>query len=541
MHGNNTLTFQIQGLNNAFPYSVTQTVIASEDVPLSATLALFPSEPQLTCANAFCAQPINLLNGNTWITQHDYSLPGLGGGITLDRTWNSLWSNNARQTLPISGMFGDSWRSTYEEYLLVSTSNFLTYYTASGDHWFFNYNSATQTYTVVSPPDQRASISYISGTGQYLLTLKTGETRLFNAGGSLVSLTDRNGNTTTLTYDTSYRLTQVKDAANRTVTFNYANSSFPNLVTTAQDSTGTIATYTYLSGLLSNVTYPDGSQFNFAYDSNNLILGVTDAQNKVIESHTYDSNRRGLTSSRANGVEAVSVSYPAAGTTTVTDSAANTTTYGYTSAQAAKYVNAVTGPACSSCYPQTTSTYAYDASGNRTSMVDGNGNTTTYTADGNGNQTSISTTLANGQVATTQWTYNNFAEVLTATDPLGNVTTNSYDPKGPADRHDPVARWRHHACQRHHLHLQHQWHPQNRQRPAQPHFHAGLLPNRPAPDFHRCQQQSHNLHLRRPWQPTEHTGSGERRHQADQVHVRFKEPPHLHHVSRPDRLGYVPL
>lgn len=425
--GNNALQFPIQGLN-LYTYPATPTVTVSWDVTLSASVTLLPGESQLTCPTAFCGKPINLLNGNTWITQHDYSLPGLGGGIALDRTWNSLWPK-ARNSLPLSGMFGDSWRSTYEEYVLVS-GNFATYYTATGDNWSFIYSSASQAYIVFNPPDQHATIAFNSTTNQYLLTLKSGDTRVFSGAGNLVSLLDRNNNTTTLTYDTSNRITQVKDAANRTVTFNYGNPSFPNLVTTAQDATGTIATYTYLSSLLSNVTYPDGSQFNFTYGTNNLILSVTDAQSRVIESHTYDSNRRGLTSSRANGVDSVTVSYPAEGTTTVTDSASNTTTYGYTFAQAGRYVSAVAGPACASCYPQTTSSYGYDANGNRTSTVDGNGNTITYTTDANSNQTSMSTTLANGQIATWHWTYNNFAEVLTTTDPLGNVTTNFYDPKG---------------------------------------------------------------------------------------------------------------
>ena len=40
-----------------------------------------------------------------------------------------------------------------------------------------------------------------------------------------------------------------------------------------------------------------------------LITAVTDSNGKILESHTYDGLGRGLTSSRANGVEAVSVTY----------------------------------------------------------------------------------------------------------------------------------------------------------------------------------------------------------------------------------------
>jgi RHS repeat-associated protein len=43
---------------------------------------------------------------------------------------------------------------------------------------------------------------------------------------------------------------------------------------------------------------------------------------------------------------------------------------------------------------------------------------------------SVSVPLGNGTNAVTSYTYNNFGEVLTTTDPLGNVTTNTYDTYG---------------------------------------------------------------------------------------------------------------
>jgi YD repeat-containing protein len=60
---------------------------------------------------------------------------------------------------------------------------------------------------------------------------------------------------------------------------------------------------------LSQVTQQDSSTLTFAYDSQSRITSVTDANGKVIESHTYDSESRGLTSSKAGGVEAVTVTY----------------------------------------------------------------------------------------------------------------------------------------------------------------------------------------------------------------------------------------
>jgi YD repeat-containing protein len=107
----------------------------------------------------------------------------------------------------------------------------------------------------------------------------------------------------------------VTAAAGRTLTFNYANSTFPRLCTSIADSVGTVATYDYdSSGRLTQVQYAGGSESNFSYDSNDLILSVTDPLRKTIEAQTYDSQQRGLTSQRAkdssgNPVEQVTVEY----------------------------------------------------------------------------------------------------------------------------------------------------------------------------------------------------------------------------------------
>ncbi|MGE5052921.1 MAG: RHS repeat-associated core domain-containing protein [Acidobacteriota bacterium] len=252
---------------------------------------------------------------------------------------------------------------------------------------------------------------------------------MFNNSGYLISIADRNGNATGVTYDSSNRITQVTDAASRSVTFTYAGSSLQ--ANTVQDSTGTIASYTYDgSQRLTRVTYPDGSQYNFAYDANYLLTGVTDAQGKTLETHTYDSSRRGLISARANNVEKVTVSYPSNTSTTLTDSLGNTTTFSYAFYGGAKFVTSVVGPTCSSCGAKTSNASTFDQSGNLITKTDANGNITTYTYDANGNVISRSTPVGDGSTQTWSYTYNSFGEVLTTTDPLNHVTTNAYDALG---------------------------------------------------------------------------------------------------------------
>ena len=70
-------------------------------------------------------------------------------------------------------------------------------------------------------------------------------------------------------------------------------------------------TYNYdPQGRLIKVTRPDNPFTTFEYDGNSLISAVKDTDGKLLEGHTYDSLGRGLTSTRANGVDAITVSYP---------------------------------------------------------------------------------------------------------------------------------------------------------------------------------------------------------------------------------------
>jgi len=53
-----------------------------------------------------------------------------------------------------------------------------------------------------------------------------------------------------------------------------------------------------------------------------------------------------------------------------------------------------------------------------------------YTYDSNNNLLSESVQVDATATATTSYTYNSFGEVLTMMDPLGNVSTNTYDANG---------------------------------------------------------------------------------------------------------------
>lgn len=368
-------------------------------------------------------QPINLATGDVWTSKTDYSVPGLAGGLSVTRTWNSLWN----QTNPPfnAGMFGDGWTSDFEE-RLQTPGGYIKYWNRSGNSWIFKSDPYSgNTWDVVSPPNQHASIYYNQTTSQYTLSFADGSSKIFNAQGYLTAVSDRNGNQTALQYDANARIMKITAPGGQWIAFTYGNSVFPNLVTSAQDGVGTVATYAYNGTNLTQVVYPDGSQLDYFYDSNNNVTTVTDGLGQVIETHTYDSASRGLTSSRANGVDAITIQYPSSGTTILTDSFGNSTTYSYSTILTGNYLTAIQGPGCDSCGGRNNQTFALDSSGNRQSVTDPNGNIVSYTYDSSGNV--LARTDATG---TWTYTYDSFGEVLTARDPLGNTTTNVYDFRG---------------------------------------------------------------------------------------------------------------
>lgn len=267
--------------------------------------------PEDSNCNASGGLPIHFADGNTDIAGTDLQVPGLGGGLTLVRTWNSVWP-------PIEsawriGLFGPNWRSTYEEQVFAGEDGYMKYSRANGCFWSFGFTGydamQNPTYAPVSPANESATLT--QGTSAWTLTFKNGEVRTFDRiSGYITSIADRNGNTTILTYDSAYRLVSVTDPALRYLYFSYSNPS-TYLVTAVSSDFGLSLTYLYDGlGRLIKVIKPDNTFVSYQYDSNSFITAVLDTDGKILESHTYDPSGRGLTSSRAGGVESITVSYP---------------------------------------------------------------------------------------------------------------------------------------------------------------------------------------------------------------------------------------
>jgi RHS repeat-associated protein len=263
-----------------------------------------------------------------------------------------------------------------------------------------------------------------NGDGSYTVVFKDGRVHQFNASGKLISLADRNANRTLLTYDVNGRLLSVTDAFGRAITVTTNNSG---LVLALGDSLGTIASYAYGgSSELLTVNYPDNSGYRFAYTGvpNGLALAsVTDALGDIIEQHNYDSLGRANSSEVQGGVERHTLNYVSPSETDVTDALGRVTKYFYRSVKGRKTVTGTEG--LCSCGGSQAQTWTYDDQMNVVSHTNALGQAAIYAYDANGNEI-----MGTGVLGSSSFTYNQFGEVLTATDAMGGVTTYAYDAAG---------------------------------------------------------------------------------------------------------------
>ena len=349
--------------------------------------------------------------------------------------WNSLIDSEGATRN--AGLFGDGWRSTYEEQLQTIGGSVVRYWRPNGSSMLFEYEGTNVGYVLISPIQEHALLTMGTGTDNPTIIFPNGDVHTFSSTGELLSIQDRNGHLTSLQYDAYNRLSNVTDPAGRQLIFNYATPT-STVVSSVQDAVGVIAQYTYdgsPSPHLLSVAYADNSSIQFTY-TGNLITQVADGTGAVLETHTYNSAGQGLTSAEAGGVNAVTVQSYASGTTgtSIQDSLGNSSTYTPILQGGRSYIAGISGNGCSTCGGRTTQSFQYDPNGNMLSKTDSLSNTTTFTYDVNGDMLTKSTPVGDGTTQQYSWTYNQFGEVLTSTDPLGHTTTNVYDAAGDPPR-----------------------------------------------------------------------------------------------------------
>ncbi|MEF9388529.1 RHS repeat domain-containing protein [Ralstonia solanacearum species complex bacterium KE056] len=350
----------------------------------------------------------------------------------------------------------------------------------------FIYTKNGTTWTTPGTQDTLQSVTNSSGkvTSWLYTAADTGTVESYDSDGKLQSVRERNGRTTTLTYNTGYLPIKVTAPNGRSVSFAYDTSGRIASVT-APDSATT--QYAYNSaGMLSSITHPDGTARQYLYENSRFptaLTGIVDENGSRYATYAYDAQGRAITSEHAGGANRYQFQYGDNYQTTVTDPTGKTSVYTFLKQNGVLLPTAISAP-CGLCgstrqsssydannnltqetdYNGTVTTHAYDSQNRETQRVDGSGTasartTTTvwhpqfwnlptqiasptklqsYSYDSNGNLTSYSETpttdsdgsqgfsaTATGSTRTTSWTYTADGQLATSSGPRTDVATST--------------------------------------------------------------------------------------------------------------------
>jgi len=337
---------------------------------------------------------VNLKSGNLYHAQRV-------GPLAL--SYNSLDPHN--------GPLGTGWTHNFNLTITANPDGSLILKRKDGNTIYFSQDSSGIFHADAKSGDTSSIVQ--NPHGSYTQTTKYGKVSTFDPMGRLTSITDRNGNTTNLSYNGT-GLVGITDSTGRTVQFGVANGKIFSIT----DVAGMTYTISYSGDFLSAISDSMGNTWHYLYDANARMSRKTDPSGNVT-SYTYDSATGMLTASTDPYGNVKSISYDTAnGMATVTQKDGGIWTRKYDPVLGAPL--AVTDP-----YGNTT-TYSYDSLRHLLSKAFPNGNTKSFTYDAAGNMTSAADALGN----TTTMTYNAQNRVTGITDPLGNKRAFTYDQVG---------------------------------------------------------------------------------------------------------------
>ncbi len=325
---------------------------------------------------------------------------------------------------------------------------------ANGNETTFTYDELSRTVTVTDALGHSTTTAY-DALGQTLTQTDANNNSIsfaYNNLNQLVTQTDALNNITTVTYDAvgnqltttdanSHTTTTAYDALNRPIIFTDANNNASsntydavgNLLTSA-DALGNDTTYAYNTlNQPVTITDPLGNDTQNLYNARGDLILTTDAEG-IVTRYEYDALSR-LTAVIQNYQAAIPVdartnvrteyTYDENGNRlTILDANGNLTTFTYDALN--RLVSEIDAL-------DHTWTYAYDNAGNRVSTTDAKGATTNYVYD----DANRLVTIDYPSGADVTFTYDNAGRRLSMTDGLGTTAWNYDEANRPASITDP--------------------------------------------------------------------------------------------------------
>ncbi len=387
-----------------------------------------PCNPGMTGTEA---DPVNTANGNFTYHTTDLTVAGVGDtDIVLERGYNSLpnepqgmirytWDGQNLVEEPFyvhPEPFGPGWTFPFAMSLLVMDNALLhgvQVRYADGHTANFANNGGTFT-----PLETRVYDTLTTEGSGYCLKTKDLISYHFDSDGRLTSITDRNGNALTLTYD-GERVVRADNSAGRWVRFEYNGEG---LITDVYAPEDVHLQYGYQDGRLHSFTNARGNTTYYEYDGQGRLNAIITPKGHPSLRLTYGGELGRVTEQIVGANERRTFAYDDANRiTTITDIYGHKTIHVYDDKYRLVESRDDLGQS---------EFYAYNDLDNRTYFRDRAGNEWSYTYDDRGNRLTQDGPLGFHN----EFEYNDldlvirFAEKVDAD--TTRETTYTYDPKG---------------------------------------------------------------------------------------------------------------
>ena len=230
--------------------------------------------------------PFQVTTGAFTHSNTDVLIPARGVPLEFTRYYNSQSS--------YSGALGFRWSHTYQMSLEERSNSDVYVRYDTGGSSRFKFVALEQPYT--SPTGNHDTlVKHTDGTFTLTTTSQIGYD--FDSSGRLDSISDRNGNTTALSYDVNGHLTSVTDPGGRQLTFSYDDPQFPDNITKITDPLPSPDTRTVLFAYdpvtedLTDVTDVKGGTTTYTYSSSRMET-LTDANGNIAVQNCYNDVNR---------------------------------------------------------------------------------------------------------------------------------------------------------------------------------------------------------------------------------------------------------
>jgi YD repeat-containing protein len=383
--------------------------------------------PRFTCTNIFldsCNPPGTVIPKNKGkpcdkgqCTVGDPYDPGTGINTQTESIYRSpTLALTLRYNSPLVGEaiparpfpFGQEWTFGFGMRVAQFSAGSVGVTRPDGRYLQFRAPVSGNTYVSDADIDDRLT-KLVDGSGQVIGWSYTAAAddsiEHYDASGSLLSITTREGLTTSLAYSDASTppavagrpglLIQVTDPFGRALQFTY---DFRYRVVGMTDPAGGQYVFAYdeassvvlsghaVSNNLTSVTFPDGRKRVYFYNeqahtqNTNLptsLTGIVDEDGNRFATLQYDAQGRTVSTQHAGGAELTRAVY-STGSTAVTSALGTTRAYASQTVLGVTKTPSITGPACPSCGP---ASQVFDANGNVASRTDWNGHVTNYGYD----------------------------------------------------------------------------------------------------------------------------------------------------------------